>query len=120
MEIDLEVPRVQDHTLRSMKGGGKRLGHRVGDRYELNIAGPDSPTLAVADGNPGDLTGQSGLVHPVPGQTQSELGTVDVHRKITEQKRQPASVIFVSVGQDDRVHPIRSEEHTSELQSLRH
>src|SRR5674476_1405779 len=60
----------------------------------------------VADGNPGDLTGQSGLVHPVPGQTQSELGTVDVHRKITEQKRQPAGMIFVPVGQDDRVHPI--------------
>ena len=41
LEVELEVARVQDHALRGVEGDGERLGHRVGHRDELDIAGAD-------------------------------------------------------------------------------
>ncbi len=47
IEIELEVARVEDDPLRREEGGGERVRHRVGDRNELDLTGPDLPPLAV-------------------------------------------------------------------------
>ena len=39
LQVELEVARVQDHALRGVERDGHRLGHRVRDRDELDVAG---------------------------------------------------------------------------------
>ena len=36
-QVELEVTRVQDHALRRVERGRERVGHRVGDRDELDV-----------------------------------------------------------------------------------
>ena len=48
LQVELEVARVQDHALGRVEGDGEGLGHRVGDRDELDVARPDLQPLAVA------------------------------------------------------------------------
>ena len=42
LQVELEVPRVQDHALRGVERDGHRLGHRVRHRDELDVAGADA------------------------------------------------------------------------------
>ena len=47
VQVDLEVARVEDDALWGVEGGGEGVGHRVGDRDELDVARADAPPLAV-------------------------------------------------------------------------
>ena len=46
-EVELPVARVQDHALRRVERGGEPVGHRVGDRDELDVERADLAALAV-------------------------------------------------------------------------
>ena len=47
-----------------------------------------------------------GLVDPVAGQGQGQLGAVDGDREVPQQVGQAAGVVLVAVGQDDPVDPV--------------
>ena len=50
--------------------------------------------------------GHPGLVDPVAGQGQGELGAVDGDGEVAEQVGQAAGVVLVPVGEDDAVDPV--------------
>ena len=88
-EVDLEVPRVQDHPLGRVKGGGEPVGHRVGDGDELDLEGSDLASLPVDHLDELGPVGQAGLLDPVAGQPEGERGAVDGHRQVPEEKARP-------------------------------
>ena len=78
LQVDLEVPRVEDHALRRVECDGHGLGHRVRHRDELDVARRRSCTrLAVRHGNELGLARQAGLFDAVAGQADGQLGAVD-------------------------------------------
>jgi hypothetical protein len=77
LQVQLEVARVEDDTLRGVEGDGERVGHRVGDRDELHVTRPDAAAFPVAHGDELRAVAEAGLFHPVPGQADGELGAVD-------------------------------------------
>ena len=68
--------------------------------------GPILPALAVAHRDELGPVGHAGLVHPVAGQGQGELGAVDGHREVAQQVGEAAGVVLVPVGEDDGVDPV--------------
>ncbi len=71
-EVQLEIARVKDHTLRSVKRGREAVGHRVGDGNELNIERPDAPALAIVHRKHLGPAQQSFLFDPVASQPECE------------------------------------------------
>jgi hypothetical protein len=71
-EVDLEVPRVQQHSLGGVEGGGEPVGHRVRDRDELDLEGSDGPTLAVDHRDQLGALEQACLFDAVAGQPEGE------------------------------------------------
>ena len=104
LEVELEVPRVQDHTLRGVEGDGHGLGHRMGDRDELDLAGTDAHPLTVGDGHESGVAAHAGLVDPVPSEADRQLGAVNGRFEIAQKVGQTAGVVLVAVGEDDPVH----------------
>ncbi len=76
-QVDLEVARMQDDSLRRVKGGGEPVGDRVGDRDELDVEGPDLASLAVVHRDELRPPQQARLLDAVAGQAETELGAVD-------------------------------------------
>ena len=103
LQVQLEVARVQDHALRGVEGDGEGVGHRVGDRDELDVARPDAAPLPVLDGDEVGAVAQAGLLDPVPGQADGELGSVDRDLQVAQQVGQSPGVVLVAVGEDDAV-----------------
>ncbi len=68
--------------------------------------GSDAPALPVPDRDELDPLVHAGLVDPVSGQSQGQLGPVDRHREVPEQVGQAAGVVLVPVGQDDPVDAV--------------
>ena len=106
VEVDLEVARVEDDPLGGVEGGGEGVGHRVGDRDELDLERADPAALAVLDRDERGPAGHAGLVDPVPGQCQGQFRAVDVDREVAQQVGQSAGVVLVAVGEDDPVDPV--------------
>ena len=71
--------------------------------------------LAVADRHEAGAVGQSGLLDPVPGQPDRELGAVDRCLQFAQQVGQAAGVVLVPVGQDDPVDPVPAVVQVGEL-----
>ena len=115
LQVDFEVTRVEDDALGRVEGDGERIGHRVGDRDELHVARPDAAALAVAHGDELRAVAEAGLLHPVPGQADRELGPVDGHLQIAQEIRQSPGVVLVTVGQDDAVDPVGPLPEVGEL-----
>ena len=105
-QVELEVTRVQDHALRRVERGRERVGHRVSDGDELEIERPHLAAFAVRDGDELGATEQSGLLDAAPREPEREGGAVDRERHITQQEREPADVIFVTVRRDAAVDAV--------------
>src|SRR5450755_365270 len=103
LQVQLEVAGVQDHALRGVEGDGAGVGHRVGGGDELDVARPDADPLPVLDGDEVGAVAQAGLLHPVPGQADRELRSVDRDLEVAQQVGQSPGVVLVPVGQDDAV-----------------
>ena len=58
----------------------------------------------------------TGLIHPVTGKRQGELGSIDRHRKIAKQVSKPTGVVLVPVGEN---HPIDSIRVLSKVGEVR-
>ena len=99
-EVELEVAGVQDHALRCVERGGEPVGHRVGDGDELAVEGPDAPPLAVDHGDELGAVEQARLLDAAARQAERERGAVDRERQVAQQKREPADVVLVTVGDD--------------------
>ena len=78
----------------------------MGDRDELDVAGPDPTALAVGHRDVLGPTGQAGLVDPVPGQAQGELRAVDGDGQVPQEEGQATGVVLVAVGEHDGVDPV--------------
>jgi hypothetical protein len=68
-EVDLEVARVQDHALRGVEGDGEGVGHRVGDRDELDLERSDLDRSPSTTGSLGAVE-QPGLLDAVAGEAR--------------------------------------------------
>ena len=106
-QVELEVAGVQEDALGGVERDGERVGHRVGDRDELDVARPDTAALTVGDGDVLRPIGQPGLVDPVAGQAEREGRAVDRDGQVAQQERQPAGVVLVPVGEHDAVDAVR-------------
>ena len=105
-EVELPVARVHQHALRRVERGGEAVGHRVGDRDELHVEGPDLAALAVDDRDQVGVAEQPRLLDAVPGQAQGERRAVDRERQLAQQVREPADVVLVPVGGDAADHAV--------------
>ena len=76
---------------------------------------PTSTRLAVADRHEAGAVGQAGLLDPVPGQPDRQLGAVDRRLQLAQQVGQAPGVVLVPVGQDDPVDPIPAVVQVGEL-----
>src|SRR5690606_9333916 len=99
-EVELPVAGVHDHALRGVPGGGEPVGHRVGDRDELDVERADLAALAVLDGDQLGLAEQARLLDPVAGQAEGERRPVDRERHLPQQEAEAADVVLVAVGGD--------------------
>ncbi len=114
-QVDLEVTGVEHDTLRRVHRDRVGVGHRVGDRDELDVERPDGDRLAVVDRAEVGALGQAALVDPVPGEAEGERGPVDRQRTVAEvadavavaqQVLDGADVVLVAVGEDERLDPL--------------
>ena len=94
VEVELPVAAVQHDALGGVHGDRVGVGHRMGDRDELDEQRPDVDLLAVGDRPHVDPLHEPGLVDAVAGDPQRELGAVDRHRLVAE----VADPVFVHVG----------------------
>ena len=110
-EVDLEVAGVQDHALRGVHGDRVGVGHRVGDRDELDVERADRDRLAVADRLHVGLLRETGLVDAVAGQAERQPRSVDRQRAVAQVADAVAvaqevldrpDVVLVSVGEHQR------------------
>ena len=106
VQVELEVPRVQDDALGGVEGDGEGVGHRVGDRDELDVARADRPTLAVGHRDELGPVDQAGLLDPVAGQAEGQLRAVDRGPEVPQQEGQAPGVVLVAVGKHDAVDPV--------------
>ena len=68
---------MEDDALRRVEGNRHRLGHRVRDRYELDVAAADRHRFAVGHRNELGVARQTRLVDAVAGQAHRQLGAVN-------------------------------------------
>jgi hypothetical protein len=76
--------------------------------------GPMRP-LPVLDGDEVGAVAQAGLLDPVPGQADRELGSVDRDLEVAQQVGQSPGVVLVPVGQDDTVDLVGMVTQVGEL-----
>jgi hypothetical protein len=105
-EVELEVARVQDHALAGVHGDGVGPGHGVRHRDELDVERPDATALAVVDAHERGAVEEAGLVDPVGGQPEGEVGAVDGERAVAQEVRQAADVVLVAVGGHARLDAV--------------
>ena len=105
--VDLEVAGVVDDALgradRQRAGVGDGVGHRdeLG-RERRTLAGPDH--LAVA--HLAQVGVHARLLEPGTEQGEGEPRSVHRDRHVAQQERQRPQVVLVTVGEEDRAHPV--------------
>ena len=105
-QIQLEIARVQDHTLVGVEGGDVARRDRVGDRQEFAVERSDIHSVPVVDRTQLGVFLQPSLAELVVDHAEGERRPVDRHRQVREQIGQRADVVLVGVGGDARFHPV--------------
>jgi hypothetical protein len=105
-EIELEVSRMKDHSLRSVNRDCERMGHRVGHRDELHIEGSDHASLAVAHHHQVGAAQQTGFLDATTGQAEGHRRTEHGEGKFAQQKLQGTNVVLVTVGRHAPHHAV--------------
>ena len=104
--INFEIAGVNDHAQRSVDGQRHAIHQAVRDLDRADGEGPDLETLARADLAQIGVVQQSVLVKLVFDVGQGELRAPDRHVQLAQDPGQAADVVFVTVGENDALHPL--------------
>ncbi len=96
--VQLEVPGVEDDSLRSLQGNRSGVGHRVGDGDHLETEGRVVDPLLGRDR--AQVGVETRLLDPTPRQLDGELGPVDRDVEVLEEVGESPDMVLVAMGQD--------------------
>ena len=97
-EIEFEITRMQDDALRSVHRHRERVGHRVGDRDELDVERTDVAPLVVGHGHEFGGSEQPRLFDSSAGQSERDGRTEHRERHVAQEELQSTHMIFVTMG----------------------
>ena len=101
-KIDLEVAGVNHDADRGLDSQRHAIHQRVGHADGLNREWPDRKLLARSNLNQFGFIEQFVLFELAFDIRQRELGAIHRHLELAQNPRQPANVVLVPVGQNDR------------------
>ena len=102
-EVDLEVTGVQDDADRGVDGECDAIDQRVGDPDGHDREGPEGEAFTGQHLDEVGVVEQAVFVELAFHERQGEFSAVDRHVELGEDPGQASDVIFVAVGEDDRL-----------------